>query len=77
MARRIAAINTLDAFLRDVHERYPDAPAASDVNAEKPRAAAPPAPADKAAAVVPPKAPIKAPAPAKPGAQPTGSIPRR
>ena len=35
VARRIAAINTLDAFLRDVHERYPDAPAAGDVNAEK------------------------------------------
>lgn len=75
VARRIAAINTLDAFLRDVHQRYPDAPAAGDVNAAK--APAPPAPPNKAAAIVPPKAPIEPPAPAKPDAQPTGSIPRR
>ncbi|HWC94968.1 MAG TPA: tetratricopeptide repeat protein, partial [Pseudolabrys sp.] len=76
VARRIAAINTLDAFLRDVHERYPDAPAAGDVNAEK-APAPPPAPADKAAAIEPPKAPSGPRAPAKPDAQPTGSIPRR
>jgi hypothetical protein len=58
VARRVAAINTLDAFLRDMRERYPETGAASteakDATAPadtvpataKPRAAAPPPKAD-------------------------------
>jgi hypothetical protein len=64
ITRRIGGIDTLEAFLRDMHQRYPDPPA-SDPSAAKappPPAKAPP---DKAAA-----------APVKPDAKPTGSIAR-
>jgi hypothetical protein len=83
VARRIAAIGTLDAFLADMRKRYPEAPP-GDLAADEPPQAAP---ADKAAppgktavnappkpAAPPPKAPAAA--PAKPDTQPTGSIPR-
>ncbi len=88
VARAVAGMNTLNAFLRDMRTRYPDAGADTAVGGEgdKPAAAAPPAtdggnkPApDKAASAKPtaPPAPQKGAAPGKPDPLPTGSIARR
>ncbi|HET7850129.1 MAG TPA: tetratricopeptide repeat protein [Pseudolabrys sp.] len=58
VARRIASLDTLDAFLRDMHKRYADSsplsPAAtSDAKAEKPQPAPAAAPATQPAAANP------------------------
>jgi hypothetical protein len=90
VAKTVSGVNTLDAFLADMHKRYPDSsavsPEAAARDAAKPQAAAPnPTPAEKDAAIAPakPKAasspqPPKAPAstPAKADPSPTGSIRR-
>ena len=78
IAKRVTGIDSLEAFLRDMRTRYPDASAISRAPAAG--AAAPPpapaAPATKPAAAV---APPKAPAGEQPKADrtPTGSISRR
>jgi hypothetical protein len=86
VARAVGGMNTLDAFLRDMRTRYPDAGAEQAegegdkaVPADKSPAGAdkPPAP-DKAAAKAKPAAPAPAKppvaAPGKPDPLPTGSI---
>jgi hypothetical protein len=65
VARRVAAINTLDAFLRDMRERYPETGAASTDAKDAT------APADKVPATAKPRA---AAPPPKADAVPTGSI---
>lgn len=67
VARRIAATDTLDAFLADMRKRYPDQPAPADTAAQDKAAAAPPAAA----------APRASPPPAGADARPTGAIARR
>lgn len=89
IAKRLAAVDTLQAFLRDIRKRYPDAAppaaAAKDVvpaAAPKPEAAVPadkavvtaPAKPDPAASPLPPKAPVGV--PLRPDMTPTGSIPK-
>lgn len=89
IAKRLAAVDTLQAFLRDIRKRYPDAvpaaPAASDavpVAAPKPEAAVPadkavvtaPAKPDLGSSPLPPKAPVGM--PLRPDMTPTGSIPK-
>jgi tetratricopeptide (TPR) repeat protein len=69
VARRVAAINTLDAFLRDMRERYPETGAAST----EVKDAAGPADRAKPRASAPSKAPTGSP---KADAVPTGSIAR-
>jgi tetratricopeptide (TPR) repeat protein len=74
VAKKVANVDTLDAFMRDMRARYPDAAAAPPAGAEAKSAPplAPPAPAKVAAP--PPKAPAGT--PAKPDPAPTGSIQR-
>jgi hypothetical protein len=67
VARRVAAINTLDAFLRDLRERYPETGAAS-AEARSAEPAKEPASSKPQATNAPPKAPRKA------DPVPTGSI---
>jgi hypothetical protein len=72
VAKKISAVDTLDAFLRDMRARYPDAA----LPADKEAGAAPALKADtsgKAAANAPGK-PKAAAAPAKSDQSPTGSI---
>jgi len=91
VAQKVAGINTLDAFLRDMRARYPDArapsaaaapnsAAKSDAAPAKPESAPPKtaAPAEAATPKSAAAATQKAPAavPAKPDASPTGSISR-
>lgn len=85
IAKRLAGVDTLQAFLRDIRKRYPDAappaPLAKDV-APKPQATAPadkavvnaPAKPDPASSPLPPKAPVGV--PLRPDMTPTGSIPK-
>jgi hypothetical protein len=68
VARRVAAINTLDAFLRDMRERYPETGAASAEAKGAAPAKEPPASSNPQAKTAPPKAPRKA------DPVPTGSI---
>jgi hypothetical protein len=83
VARRVAAIDTLRAFLKDIRTRYDDAAERAKLAASPPKPA-PPKPAAAAAeapkpvekpAPVPPKAPKGEPLRPDPG--PTGSIPDR
>ena len=89
IAKRLAAVDTLQAFLRDIRKRYPDAvpPAAATKDAvpaaaPKPEAAVPadkavvtaPADSNPAASPLPPKAPVGV--PLRPDMTPTGSIPK-
>lgn len=88
IAKRLAAVDTLQAFLRDIRKRFPDAappvaPAneAVPVAAPKPQATAPadkatvtaPPGPDPASSPLPPKAPVGV--PLRPDMTPTGSIP--
>ena len=79
IAKRIAGIDSLEAFLRDMRTRYPDASAISQAPAPAAGAAAPPAPAAPATKPAAAAAPPKAPAGEQPKADrtPTGSISRR
>lgn len=86
VAKRLASVDTLQAFLRDIRKRYPDAappamPAKEPVPVASPK---PEAPADKAvitapakpnptSSPLPPKAPVGV--PLRPDMTPTGSIP--
>jgi tetratricopeptide (TPR) repeat protein len=80
VAKRVASVDSLDAFLRDMRKRYPDSAAISAATTAN-EAAPPPAPAntpgkpDAAASPLPPRGPAAA--PAKPDRTPTGSITRR
>jgi tetratricopeptide (TPR) repeat protein len=82
VARRVTGLSTLDAFLHDMRQMYPDKPAAEA--AATPPSAQPPqtAPATKPAAATGPAAKLAPPAkpapPTKPAPpdQPTGSIAR-
>jgi hypothetical protein len=91
VAKRVAGVDSLDAFLRDMRKRYPDSAAISAATTAN-EAAPPPAGASKAVAPgkdaanapskpdaapspLPPKGPAAA--PAKPDRTPTGSISRR
>ena len=72
VATKVGNVNTLDAFLRDMRARYPDAALMPPAGAADNRAAAPPAPPAAAKAPAP-----KAAVPGKPDPSPTGSISRR
>jgi tetratricopeptide (TPR) repeat protein len=72
IAKKLASIDTLDAFLNDLRARYPESSAVSPPGAAGEAAATPPAP-DKTSPL-PPKAPAGV--PLKPDMKPTGSIPR-
>jgi hypothetical protein len=81
VAKRLASIDTLQAFLRDIRKRYPDAAPAVLKEAEKPAApkpaAAPGAGADKSAmnaASSPLPAKVPAGVPLRPDMTPTGSV---
>ncbi|HWE77879.1 MAG TPA: tetratricopeptide repeat protein, partial [Pseudolabrys sp.] len=79
VARRIASIDTLSAFIKDIETRYPDEQAAKAKaklkTVAKPKPAAPkPAQAVK---TVPPKPPAPKGVPLRPDPVPTGSIPEQ
>src|SRR5579885_1143517 len=81
VARTVSGIDTLNAFLQDMRQRYPDKPtpaegegAAAAPAKPMPNAAAT-APADKAANAKAPAATPRPPERGKPDPQPTGSIP--
>ncbi len=81
VARRVASIDTLAAFIKDIETRYPDEQAAKAKAKAKPVAKPkPPAPAQTVKAA-PPKPPAPPPAPKgvplRPDPVPTGSIPER
>lgn len=88
IAKKVASVDTLDAFLRDLRAKYPESSAVTPPAPAGEGAAAPPAAGDgKAAASGGPQAarnasssplPPNAPAgvPVKPDKEPTGSIPR-
>jgi tetratricopeptide (TPR) repeat protein len=88
IAKRLAAVDTLQAFLRDIRKRYPDAAPSAIQDRETPPAAAPkpavtapsdkpvvsaPATADPVSLPLPPKAPAGV--PLRPDMSPTGSVP--
>ena len=84
IAKKIAGVDSLDTFLRDMRTRYPDSAAISPGAADKAAPANPKEP--KAQAATPEKAAVNAPAkpdtaappkaPVKPDQSPTGSISR-
>jgi tetratricopeptide (TPR) repeat protein len=74
IAKKIAGVDSLDAFLRDMRARYPDsAPMSPGANKATPPTT-PEKPKEKTSATEPPKGPAPA---LKPDQTPTGSISRR
>ncbi|HEY6024640.1 MAG TPA: tetratricopeptide repeat protein, partial [Pseudolabrys sp.] len=76
IAKKVASVDTLDAFLHDLRTRYPEASAVSPggTTGEGQSALSPPETRDAGSSPLPPKAPAGV--PVKPDTGPTGSIPR-